>query len=360
MKPSKIKNVALKRMFVYNGEKGMQNSLFCKNEGAPPCPICGEKSFPKWSDVVYFGKIAYAYTFMGCAGCELHFMHPVPKREILETFYKNLTKDTYGPYFFDEKCVFTNYPKLKMWIAEHRYSNRAGLLGRLKKLTAVAAELISGRFVSYTLGIPLQEQSEAYMLDVGCGSGDWLIAMKSRGYSRLMGQDIAGPGLERLRRSKIAVFEGDLRDFKHPDNSFDLIRMEHVLEHLPDPIEYLSRIRSLLKPGGRLVINTPTVDSLTFQLAGRHWHALEPGFHLFFYTPSSLKCLGEKTNLRLVRWRYLPVFQQAVHSAQNMGRTLITKILAYPFLRFFARPVYGITMKVLRTGDFLTAEFIKV
>ncbi|MEM3433088.1 MAG: class I SAM-dependent methyltransferase [Candidatus Methanomethyliaceae archaeon] len=246
-----------------------------------------------------------------------------------------------------------------MWVARARFSDPIGLPNRLNTGIAKALEMITGRFVSYTIGIPLLYSRTAYMLDVGCGSGDWLIAMKSLGYFNLMGQDISGPAADRLSQFGIPAFVGDLRDFDHPSDSFDLVRMEHVLEHVSDPVGYFNKIRSLLKPGGRLVITIPSVESLSFQLAGCSWYALQPGYHLFFFTASSLAHLARRTGLLLVRCRYLPVLQQMTQSLREMGKVGIARLLSIGFVRLLAPPLYGVTMQLLRKGDFLTAEFVK-
>lgn len=175
-----------------------------------------------------------------------------------------------------------------------------------------------------------------------------------------MGQDISGPAADRLSQFEIPVFIGDLRYFEHPSNYFDLVRMEHVLEHVPDPVGYFNKIRDLLKPGGRLVITIPSIESLSFQLAGLSWHALQPGYHLFFFTVSSLMHLGMRTGLLLTRYRYLPVLQQMAESLKGMGRVGVARFLSDPFVRLLVSPLYGVSMQLLRKGDFLTAEFVKI
>ncbi len=105
------------------------------------------------------------------------------------------------------------------------------------------------------------------LLDVGCGNGAFLRAFHARAPGwRLNGTDVHG----RYRRDVEAI--GGVEGFHEmaPEavpGEFDWIVMLHVLEHVPRPVEFLDRLRSKLRPGGRLVIEVPDHRSWPFDLA---------------------------------------------------------------------------------------------
>jgi len=70
---------------------------------------------------------------------------------------------------------------------------------------------------------------------------------------------------------------------------FDFVFMSHVLEHCRDPKAALKNARSILKPGGRLVVETPNNNAMGLRMAGPTWYWLDVPRHLNFFTPKSLK-----------------------------------------------------------------------
>lgn len=71
--------------------------------------------------------------------------------------------------------------------------------------------------------------------------------------------------------------------------SFDVVTMNHVIEHLADPIGDLRRVRAWLKRGGTLVVTTPNLSGLCHRIWGRAWQHLDPPRHLFIFTEPSLR-----------------------------------------------------------------------
>jgi ubiquinone/menaquinone biosynthesis C-methylase UbiE len=107
---------------------------------------------------------------------------------------------------------------------------------------------------------------KGWMLDVGCGNG----AMLKSANKVLPGWELAAYDVSEHCKKEIealpgvARFETSLDDFS--SNQFDLIVLWHVLEHVPQPTELLTRLRSLLKPEGHLLIQVPDLDQNPFDL----------------------------------------------------------------------------------------------
>ena len=115
----------------------------------------------------------------------------------------------------------------------------------------------------------------AKVLDVGCAAGFLLEVAKERGYepygielSRLaatMAEEHAGQG---------RVFCGRLEDVDWPPETFDIVFLCDLLEHLPDPLSALAIVRRLTKPGGVLFAVTPDIGSPSARILGKYWNNL--------------------------------------------------------------------------------------
>ncbi len=84
-----------------------------------------------------------------------------------------------------------------------------------------------------------------------------------------------------------------LADARFPDQSFDVVVIFHVLEHVPSPRQLCSEIFRILRPGGLLFVETPNVETLWFRILGRRWRQLIPD-HYWFFSPATLRGLLER------------------------------------------------------------------
>ena len=88
------------------------------------------------------------------------------------------------------------------------------------------------------------------------------------------------------------------------DNTFDVVIMNHVIEHMPDPLSSLREINRVLKPGGHLVIETPRYDTLMFKLLGKRERSISCDGHIYFFTSDSLEKLYSLAAFRRVKLWY--------------------------------------------------------
>lgn len=91
-----------------------------------------------------------------------------------------------------------------------------------------------------------------------------------------------------------------LEQAKLPDASADVVILLHVIEHVPDPIETMSEIWRVLKPGGHMVLETPRYDTLMFKLMGRRERSLRMDGHIYFYSDDTLSRSAEKAGFKMV------------------------------------------------------------
>jgi len=127
------------------------------------------------------------------------------------------------------------------------------------------------------------------LLDVGCGNGALLARMRSKGW-KVEGIDIDPGALKVARAAGLAVTRATLADLvdEGPQRRFDVIALDHVLEHLHDPVASLRDARRLLAPGGALWLATPNLAALGHRLFGRSWMPLDPPRHLILFSPRAL------------------------------------------------------------------------
>lgn len=133
------------------------------------------------------------------------------------------------------------------------------------------------------------EDKCSLLLDFGCGDGGFLDAAREVGW-RTIGLDFAPTALERTRaRGHDVLDAGSLSDGVGA-GSVDLIRMNHVLEHLTDPVRVVSVLREKLAPGGILHVAVPNPDGISAMCFKSSWWASEPR-HVVLYGPEPLKRL---------------------------------------------------------------------
>lgn len=129
------------------------------------------------------------------------------------------------------------------------------------------------------------------LLDVGCATGEFLAAARSRGW-RVYGVESSPQAADAARRSTSAeIHTGTLDSAPFADGAFDAITMFEVIEHLQSPRSYIEIIARLLRPGGVFALSTPNIRSIAFWLLGRHWHVIGPNDHLYYFSPSTLRRL---------------------------------------------------------------------
>jgi ubiquinone/menaquinone biosynthesis C-methylase UbiE len=127
-------------------------------------------------------------------------------------------------------------------------------------------------------------------LDIGCGTGEFTAELAAAG-ANVVGIDVAEAALRRARTRhpaldfRIAEIDGTL---PLRDNEFDLVWASEVIEHVADTARWLSEVRRVLAPGGRLLLTTPSHGRLRLALGGIERFSEPLGDHLHLYTRRSL------------------------------------------------------------------------
>ncbi len=208
------------------------------------CPICQNRP-----SADFFGLSSYFY----CKKCELAWKKNFPKTVYDETYYKG--KSSLASVLFQP-------------IAGFFYAIRRNYAGNGKAQT---------------------------WIDVGAGEGGFLKTIKA---GRRIGIEISSSGREMMREKGIEALS-EKQFLKKNKLSADVISFWQVLEHVENPWDYLKAAKRNLKKGGKIVIGVPNFQSLEFYMTREYWFHLQPQFHLWHFSPRSLKMLLANTGFTI-------------------------------------------------------------
>ena len=138
------------------------------------------------------------------------------------------------------------------------------------------------------------------ILDIGCGLGLFLYLAKKRGWE--------ANGIEVSKfasnfannKLKLNVINSDNLD-TFQDNFFDVIVVNHVLEHIENPLVILKQIKKKLNINGFLFIGVPNIEGLFPRFQKENWPSLQPLAHIYQFTPKTLKLLLQKIGFEPIR-----------------------------------------------------------
>lgn len=138
------------------------------------------------------------------------------------------------------------------------------------------------------------------LLDVGCGTGDFLQVASNSGWTITGIEPNVKARAIANKKTNHAVFDSD-QLFNLEQNSYDVITLWHVLEHLPDLDGHFSLLRKLLKPDGVLIIAVPNYKSYDAKVYQEFWAAYDVPRHLWHFSQASIKRLASRAHMNLIR-----------------------------------------------------------
>lgn len=131
------------------------------------------------------------------------------------------------------------------------------------------------------------------LLDIGAGTGDFLAAAKTAGW-QVTGSEPSEKARNIAKKKGIMLSE-NTTDFQ--DQSFDVVTMWHVLEHVSDPTAQIKELKRLLKPNGSLIVAVPNFNSFDAKHYGMFWAAYDVPRHLWHFSKTAISKLFEAENM---------------------------------------------------------------
>ncbi len=224
------------------------------------CPACGGCRFRR-----IFTK--RSREFWRCGACRLERQYPLPSLDEIAAYYEN------------------------------HYAS-----GRLKPMLAETG-MISLRMRRRFAEVAEDLNSSGRWLDVGCSDGAFIREARSNGVDA-RGIELASPAVVRAQEQGLPVEQGRIEDHA-PGAPYEAITAFDVLEHVPNPLEFLTHCRRLLADGGHLAISVPNLASWTRRVMRKRWYFYIPDGHLHYFDASTLRRLLTAAGFRPLRDRPL-------------------------------------------------------
>jgi len=185
------------------------------------------------------------FDWLRCRACSHHYINPLPTKAALGAIYPSDLKN-YG-----------------------EFDTRPGLAFRIK------SRLDGRRLRALTGHIP----DGGRLLDVGCAAGMLLDTVKRScpNITVLEGLEISEAAAVGAKRKGYKTYISTIEDAELPDDYYDVIMMQQVIEHVHDPRRVIAKLHKALRPGGMLVMETPHLNSWDHRaFSSGHWE----GYHI--------------------------------------------------------------------------------
>jgi SAM-dependent methyltransferase len=139
------------------------------------------------------------------------------------------------------------------------------------------------------------------LLDVGCGTGEVILAARDRGWSVQGVEPVEWSATYAVKERALDVRAALLEESGLPERSYDVVTAFHVLEHMTDGLGFLRMIARWAKPGGYVVIEVPNWRSVHRRAFGGAWPGLRKLEHVAHYSPPTLRSAFRRAGLEPVR-----------------------------------------------------------
>ncbi len=208
------------------------------------CKICNSKLTENY----LHGK----YELTRCKNCGVNFNTYFPKNEEITEHYENKYKISIDDIYNDERRRYFRYPE------------NIGLINDIVQFAKAPSSI----------------------LDIGCDKGYFIDEARRYGFN-VFGTELSKTANLYTKKIKLDVRE-KISDF---EQKFDIVTLWHVLEHIPEPVDFLNEIKLKMNRPGYLFIRVPAFDSYWSQLLKDKWDWFQPENHLFHYSMKSLSWL---------------------------------------------------------------------
>jgi len=223
------------------------------------CPACGARGLGERRSVPdHEYGLAHRACYTRCGACASEFQTPMPDLAALASWYPPSYHSMGGG----------------SRLLEIRHDLRLRRLGRLL-------------------------DGEGALLDYGCGDGGFLVhASRKLSPRPLYGYEIADrPERIVLADGAVTIIRGSFADLLRELPACRLIAMNHVVEHLPDPLAVVRMLAERLLPGGLFEGQTPAAGCLEQRLLGARWSGYHAPRHTVVFSPAGLRRLCERAGL---------------------------------------------------------------
>jgi len=163
------------------------------------------------------------------------------------------------------------------------------------------------------------------VLDIGCAVGLVLEEAKKAGFEA-EGLELNEKAVEIAVSKKLNVKKSDIKDARYAENTFDVVVLNHVLEHILNLNEFIGLVKSILKEDGIILIGVPTYKALIPKLYKKSWGGWVLGEHIWHFDEKSLCGILSQHNMKISE--------------------ILKSSLYYPFSKSFRKNIMGIIARL--------------
>ena len=271
------------------------------------CPISGQSMKPWLLIPGDWRRPANKESFQlyWCEESQLGCIHPLPELNKIASFYEI---DEYYTHYAD----FTNSES----------SSSISFLDKLR--THLAWRFDRGVDITSQWWKQQFGTASCSILEIGCASGQRLKELQADGH-KVWGLEPDRQALALIQEGGLDVFYGTAESLP-PEvkcRQYDMIVMNHVLEHTRDPLLALRNAMQLLVDGGKLVMEVPNNSCIGLKSSGIAWLHLDVPRHLYFFTPQSFRAICEKVGFEVIFTEFNGYYRQFCNSVIHEERKIL-------------------------------------
>lgn len=250
------------------------------------CPTCGSSETAKVFDAVDHFSTKEVFPVYDCQDCGFRFTNNFPSEDIIGKYY--------------DSPDYISHSDSKKGLINHMYHFFR------KQMLKKKVELVSNYTSVSKSRSPKNSQKPIRLLDIGCGTGYFLREAREKGF------EVSGIEKDsKAREYAISKFNLDVKSenslWDIENESFDVITLWHVLEHMQNLNEVVEKLNNIITPDGVLVLALPNHKSYDAKKYKEYWAAYDVPRHLWHFCPDTIEKLLKKHQFKIIKQKTMPL-----------------------------------------------------
>lgn len=272
-------------------------------ENLTHCPLCQSTEFTNELVATDYTTSQESFQIQKCTKCHFVFTNPRPSAEAIGKYYQS---DSYISHTDGGKGILD-----KVYLTARNYTLR------------------------WKEQLVLKQHAQGDLLDVGCGTGEFINHMQRAGWQVTGMEPTDRPRAKASEKIQNKIYAS----LQEINRSFDVITLWHVLEHIHDLNEAIIKIKSLIKENGTIFIAVPNHESQDAKVYQSYWAAYDVPRHLWHFSKTTMKHLMTKHGLQVIDIvpmkldaYYVSLLSEKYQHPQQSGLTNMIKATAQGFI----------------------------